>query len=556
MVNDNAIVYNAKVLKAEIKIKNISSLGIDVSQFNEQLKVLKNKLDKNIDESKLNELETAKKMNLEMVYISAINEVEKFIISLSHYEKYFITMSKCSCISDIIDEGKIDSNKLDSMVEDMIDCLKMIRESETIEYDEEEKAVEELYATVYSLIKFEIKINGSSKLLNYCKDNEIDCIFLSKLILLEIDKIDISKIDISSIKRRMNEINSSQNSDSMYLDEDLLKIMYSCKNEEEILRELKTKANELSERYKEYLKKIKKEQEKYEVLKQNNYSIQFIDFIKQDKKKLKKDILKSVTSLTIFSAALVTLITGTWKFSKDLCTDKTYLTETTSYSSITDDLTQKPDEYIPLKSEERSIILTKYYPWKKDLLDDYERKVISYDLSDIDLANLKDYTKLDLEKLGRTGEKTSENKEELNLDDLYDKEFTIVTKFEQHEDKVNVILDISDPIFMTSLLSLVISLIFEALSPESWGVISAIIYLKNSLETTSYYDHKKKYFESQKEVDEILKKINELTDGKLKIEVEFNNLYNNERYKHLIEQTTELSDEVIDNGGTLVLKKG
>ena len=60
-----------------------------------------------------------------------------------------------------------------------------------------------LYEVVYDLIKMEFSYNGTSKLLDYCKNNERNSILLNKLIIEDVENLQRNEYDLSEIDSKM-----------------------------------------------------------------------------------------------------------------------------------------------------------------------------------------------------------------------------------------------------------------------------------------------------------------------------------------------------------------
>ena len=89
--------YDAKLSLAQMTIKNIKSIGVDVAQFELRLNKIEQRVNKSVDELK-NSSDIAideKNSRIDVVYTNALAEIKGFSEELNEYLLYFQIINKC-----------------------------------------------------------------------------------------------------------------------------------------------------------------------------------------------------------------------------------------------------------------------------------------------------------------------------------------------------------------------------------------------------------------------------------------------------------------------------
>ena len=371
MISDNAIVFQAKIDYVRMLIDNISFLGKDTEEFSlavdELLKQVDDKIKEIISKGEIqviNGEKVARKMLIDGVYLEAINKIDKIISSLDNYLVYFQTMSNCAYVDKL---ENIDKLELEQIIDSLITCLKKIRGSETVYFPDEEKAVRMLYETVYKVIKLEYRINNGkkSRLYDYVYDYKTDKIFISKLILEEINSIKKDGRDVSKLEHIVNKINRSSFSEDVYFNEELIKEIVNIYDSDKIKENILA----LSKIYNENIKSLEYSRE---LLDENN---DCIDEVKNNRRTITKDISKAIISYILSLAIVGSLAVAPFTKGKKV---KTITTKTNIETMASDEVEEK---YLEYDENTNSVYIEVLEPYERiDNLESYGRNTYRYEM--------------------------------------------------------------------------------------------------------------------------------------------------------------------------------
>ena len=384
--------YDAKLSLAQMTIKNIKSIGVDVAQFELRLNKIEQRVNKSVDELK-NSSDIAideKNSRIDVVYTNALAEIKGFSEELNEYLLYFQIINKCLYVfnsQDFIDY------KLSDIIDEIIDAMNSIKKLNTID---DKEVINSLYEVVYCAIKAECRNVGKSKLLEYCKQDENDSVFLTRCIYKDLEELEKSGFDMEAINKQKYRLNYS-NPETMYLDEKFVWLISISGDKESYIRDLTNSIKKLLDELKENNNKI------YDLAAEKRdlkTKIEDKDEVISRKKKSNiNSVVRSLTPLLISVATISTLLgTSTALFNKD-----TYMTTTEFYSSA-DGATPDSKKYEKrllnnnMESTPELTTLTVYEPWVKSEDDgDYERIARIAEIPSEDFEKLSKLDSIDIE---------------------------------------------------------------------------------------------------------------------------------------------------------------
>lgn len=383
MKENKFVEYNAQLSSVEIAIRNIKSIGVDTTAFEERINKIKLKVNGSVYQIKDNaEISSADKSSkIDSIYYNTIIELNGFVEELSEYLLYFQVINKCLYVFNSQD---INSYELPKIVDEIIDALKTIKTLHTID---DEKVINSLYNVVYTAIKAEYRKSGKSEILAYCKQDKIDSIFLTNCILRDIDELRNSNYDMNSIDTQMYKLNFS-NSESMYLDEKFVWLIALAGNKESYVKDLVDSVTELKDALKANNSKL------YPLIEEKRKTSLEYDNAKEalsiKKDRNTKAVAKSMIPLVITIASIGALV-GVPKL---LFGGSTYMTTTEVYTS---DKGLKPDakqyefnlENYNGEDVSELTTLTIYEPWiEAGNQQYYERKILVAEIPNEDFEEL------------------------------------------------------------------------------------------------------------------------------------------------------------------------
>lgn len=564
MIQDNAIIFHSKVDMAKILIRNIESLGKDTQDFNQILDELIFEVDKNIANININEIEkSARKMVIDGIYLEAIKKIEKIITSLNNYSVYFRTMSSCEYINKL---EKIDDKELSLVIENLISCLNEIRSSETVYFKDEESAIRLLYKTVYKVIKLEYlnNPNKSSKLFSYVNNYQIDKIFISKLIISEIDKLKQDGEDIAKIELILHKMNSSFSED-LYFNEELIKELAYFKENSLLENKTREEIMKISEEYTKNSTQIESTKHKINEINKD------VDNNKKELNDYKKELNKSITKRILSFILIASLTVAPFGGLYFLVRTKKTKNITTSYNitSMSDgDFSSEYEDASASIANDRLYVKVSN-PYVKDLKG-YYQDYWTYDLNyeDYDEMPLEDIAKnLDIEKIYASLSETERQtlyKESLNYEDLIGETTYELVKIDNIPEDYKYVIGFEN-VFMVIIVGLVVSVtIYELLDFAYDGFIDWFEMNKEDKdEYKDYIDGYKDYIqELLANKEELIKKMYYLLDTNAEIKKRYEEMMKDPAIMEIVSKignSIDLSlmneEEKISKGKKRVLEK-
>ena len=322
MNTDVAISYKAKLIEIDNKIKEIEKIGFDMSRIREELNDIKVENNNDIKKSKKNSFEGF----IATDYINATGKLEKLDAKLDSYTIYV----KVYYYIKYLNKVNISVENINEIINEIKQLLKGLRNSSVVDYEDEKNIVELFYKEIVEVIFKEIKLNQKSELLEYCKSDINDTMFISLMIEEYINTIDLTEypeIEVCyyNAKKNLNPAKLLDNSfiKTIVFRDEKEKLEESVKDDMTNLLSLIDKSD--SQIYHTYSSYTKADKE-----------------VQYYKKLCKKALLKLFTSLISTAITLsisIGIFSGVFSWFKELTSAYYYETNTEIYNSITNQVT-------------------------------------------------------------------------------------------------------------------------------------------------------------------------------------------------------------------------
>lgn len=153
----------------------------------------------------------------------------------------------------------------------------------TINYDDNQKLIEEIYKLVYRGIKLELASKKDSQLLEKIKIDNTDISYVASLIKKDISKED-DKSKQEEIQRKVQEIKKNGFLDIYYLDKELI-VMLTSKKDSILISKKEEKILEKIEEYENTKKELEEKHNYYEF---SNEEIERIKIRTKNSKKTRR----------------------------------------------------------------------------------------------------------------------------------------------------------------------------------------------------------------------------------------------------------------------------
>lgn len=445
-MNNITMIYNATINKAEIIITNLKSIGVNITDFESELKEIKIKVESSI--TNLDSTGYSQENNINSIYQNGTNKTKQILDDLEKYQQYYKTINECYYVQGTQDMTEFSIEELGSAVTNLIGLLKYIKEFNGVTGSNLSE-VDSLYDVVYELIKMEYEHKGSSELFNYCRQSEIDSINVSKSIVNELNSLREGKYDTSKIELLMSKINSN-NTSNLYLDEELIRTINSIVFKDNHLETLKKALIKLSNEVDEKVMKLGSLIRSKDNIMSDRYG-RLSDSI-SSKKRRNKAIVKNSLSIGLTLLTLFGIQFGISRATKGTeC-----MTDVQTYSTATGK-TVSSKEYVDKIGEingekvEDVVIIQHNDPWVRTIDEDnnviYQRVVEKTTIAGIEYNDLSKYLDLNLDELTGTYEYDAyvETTTSLTAEDKYEEGYYDVIKEHQYTEDSRVgVLDIKE----------------------------------------------------------------------------------------------------------------
>lgn len=322
MNTDVAISYKAKLIEIDNKIIEIEKIGFDVTKIREELDSIK--IENN------NDIKSSKKNSFEGIiindYINATGKLEKLDAKLDSYTIYV----KVYYYIKYLNKVNISVENINEIINEIKQLLKGLRNSSVVDYEDEKNIVELFYKEIVEVIFKEIKLNQKSELLEYCKSDSNDTMFISLMIEEYISTLDLTKYP--EIEAGYYNVKKNLNA-SEFLDNSFIKTIVFRDEKEKLEESLKDEMTDLLSLIDESDNRI---YHTYSSYKTSNDDVHYF------KKSCKESVLKLFTSLISTAITLslsVSIFSGVFSWFKKFTSEYSYETNTEIYNSITKQVT-------------------------------------------------------------------------------------------------------------------------------------------------------------------------------------------------------------------------
>lgn len=430
---DKAIEFNALYNEIQRILRNYQKIGINVKKDTEELNTIKKSCDETISKS-------TTQMESEIIYQEGISRLKALQESIKSHEVYYTSYNSADAIHQKLNQDTLSKDKIVSFARATIALLNQIESSDTRDYNSEKPIVEKVYGLAYNVIKMELINNGHSTVLDSVRANKTASSYIVGLIEIDIAKFDKTTIANDVLEKTIGELQKDSSGYS-YLDEGVILFlaMHDEKNIEKIEKSLL-----------KIMSDIAASSENIATTKNKNTEIE--DKIAELKSSIKKSKLYKELCLTISLLALLAGLRYGTKKVIPLIGHNEYKTNLEYYSSDT----TKDAPYCPEYSEEiagfKKTTLTAYDVWRQENIfyGNYNRNIVTYDLTKIDMVALGDFLEYDFSTMKPNV--TSETREELSADELYDKAIIEIVRITQDpNDKIFIPNEESQHIFLVTM---------------------------------------------------------------------------------------------------------
>lgn len=322
MNTDVAISYKAKLIEIDNKIKEIEKIGFDMSRIREELNDIKVENNNDIKKSKKNSFEGF----IATDYINATGKLEKLDAKLDSYTIYV----KVYYYIKYLNKVNISVENINEIINEIKQLLKGLRNSSVVDYEDEKNIVELFYKEIVEVIFKEIKLNQKSELLEYCKSDSNDTMFISLMIEEYISTLDLTKYP--EIEAGYYNVKKNLNA-SEFLDNSFIKTIVFRDEKEKLEESLKDEMTDLLSLIDESDNQI---YHTYSSYKTSNDDVHYF------KKSCKESVLKLFTSLISTAITLsisIGIFSGVFSWFKKFTSEYSYETNTEIYNSITKQVT-------------------------------------------------------------------------------------------------------------------------------------------------------------------------------------------------------------------------
>lgn len=322
MNTDVAISYKAKLIEIDNKIREIEKIGFDVTKIREELNDIKVENNNDIKSSKKNSFEGF----IINDYINATGKLEKLDAKLDSYTIYVKTYYYVKYLNKV----NISVENINEIINEIKQLLKGLRNSSVVDYEDEKNIVELFYKEIVEVIFKEIKLNQKSELLEYCKSDSNDTMFISLMIEEYISTLDLTKYP--EIEAGYYNVKKNLNA-SEFLDNSFIKTIVFRDEKEKLEESLKDEMTDLLSLIDESDNRI---YHTYSSYKTSNDDVHYF------KKSCKESVLKLFTSLISTAITLslsVSIFSGVFSWFKKFTSEYSYETNTEIYNSITKQVT-------------------------------------------------------------------------------------------------------------------------------------------------------------------------------------------------------------------------
>lgn len=373
---DRRNLIETEIIKTKGMIAKLEQLGINVLEYNNQLKQI---IDKKTNIKTNN---NAIFTTIELEHQQLLNELDVLQETLNNENDYFSALS----LVELIELSLDNQEKIDKYINYITKVLSLIRNWNSSFKMNKDAFIQRFYGVIFQIIKLELIKDNDSKLLEIILSNEIDIIYLDSIIQKEI-KEDESLANDRIIKEKTLSLDL-QGLDNHYVDKELIRLIATNKYSDVTLTNIQ---NQLTE----YIEEVRENNEKVLTLKEQIDSQEAnLEEAKSTVKEFKRNIVKRVSSLAVTLTLITGVNLGHYKLAKDVIPKAKYKTSIETYDSSLDTY-QITSDYL-IKEENNGHVSIKVYdtPLEKNFMSnsydgDYTHYYLASDvLKDISLKDL------------------------------------------------------------------------------------------------------------------------------------------------------------------------
>lgn len=374
---NNIYEYNSRVSKILDNIDILRRRGDDASIFERKLKNIKISTSKGMNTVAMSDGRAAQAMMSDMYYIEALKQLSQLLDETTECINLSNIHFRCEDIKNELSNDDITTDELCSSVLQLIADVANIKH----DFDTSTDLIEEVYKTAYEVIKIELIKHGKSKLLDHINTYDKGIEFINDCVREELDKIDLNDLKNKDINDRLNEILKDRLN---YADERLI-MMILLKSDKRVLTYLENRMYELENSIKESKRNVHNANDNINRLFDENLRIS--GKIRENKKE------RIITLLFATFLTLTALYNKNNKLTINSFTTYEYENTKATYSTVSG--LENSSSKLVYNTSDNSVVLREY----GEVSSSGQRILTTYDMSDIDLDSIEDYTQYDLSSL-------------------------------------------------------------------------------------------------------------------------------------------------------------
>lgn len=546
MKNIDYLEYSSKLNLIETSLKSLKSAGADVTVFEEELNNIKTFVNDEVKNVK-NSVDVPTSLRderISQIYFDAKESFKILVIKLNQYSLYFQAYNRCSAIYNAQNQYDVDNENLSSIIDELIETLNLIKSMTIID---ENNSLESLYNIIYDVIKTEYRLNGTSKLLSYCKQDNVDSGYISRLVMEDIETLKYKSESYGDIEKKLSKLNFADG-ERMYLDDNLIWLISIGGDKEKYAKHLSEYINNLT----------------LELRDNNNsgmnisYNLEHLEY-KLERSKERAVELKKKYKMTKFFCVFPLVLTLTQiglntGFVVDYAISPVYMTTTETYSSENGEtvVESKYDDRLQDSNNndvDGVVKLTVYEPWKNKSNSKYIRLVETAEIPVEEFEKLKDLTTINVDDLNYSFTTDEEKISSLATNEIYEQPKFVATKETQDvsSEKTRIASGDSDQLGLISLKAFVYILCYLGqilfitnVVKGTYGIINSIKLIKRTLkEIKDSGDVDEETNRLTEEIEGIVKYIEELIDKNNKNYGKYNEIAMTEDNRALLAKCSE-----------------
>jgi len=251
MINNMILEYQTTIEKIESILRNAKEMGVDIIDYEDALARINIEVNESL--SSFGVIGYSEKENINKIYLVGNDKANNLLKDLEKYKEYYQAINKCYYVQGSQDNLDFSSDELNTAVDDLIVLLNVISKYDGVSRNDF-AMINTLYEVVYDLIKMEFSYNGTSKLLDYCKNNERNSILLNKLIIEDVENLQRNEYDLSEIDSKMLDL--KQKGQTTFLDNDIVYLLSIIKSRDKYIEHISQKLTDITKKLEENSSKI------------------------------------------------------------------------------------------------------------------------------------------------------------------------------------------------------------------------------------------------------------------------------------------------------------